>query len=308
MGFRENMNYSAVGGIGMLSGGATTVSAMMNGELNNIALFANAASTGLTQAEKDAILANLAIAQATLNGGIIQDDTAVNDKPEYSTFYVLKAKDLAGNEIVYKFYYNEVADQTPEEDGENADLAPETQLTAVEKPVEEEEELEVHIKGIVVVGKDTYDLVGDKETTVESDGSKEEEVEFVISMNGEKVIIKQEVEVGPDGTEKEFEFIHEDVDGNVVSKSEVEYETNETGEVEMEFETLASNGTVMEYSYEFVTIGGKDLIKVEFENVEDLDKTVEIEIIKDETTGEVIYKFLDDVAEPQEPVEPAPAV
>ncbi len=273
--FENTMNYSAIGGIGMLTGGtATNVSTMLSGSGSGITMLASAPSATFSQEEKDEFIRNLNIAQATLGNGAIKQEVKPSDREEYSTFYTITATDITGETKTYSFYYNEVND--PANVSENEENVDE----------DEEDEQEIHIVGIVVLDGVEYTLTGDKE--IEGSGKDQEvEIKFNIKMDESKyVIIEQEMEEG----EQEFSYsLYEN--GKLVSKSEVEYEQEEDGEIELTFSTRTKTSK-MEYSYEFVTTEEGKFVEIKFKATAQANKKALIKILENEL-GEVTYEFIE---------------
>ena len=258
----------------------------------------------LTDGLKGEILDNLAIANSTLNGNSTKSEVQKSDKPEWEQMYTITQKDMEGKDVVYTFYFTEyddnanptvedkkvlLADGTTESDNVvDKPLVPEeSQIPNQEvKPDanKDEEEVEKHIKGIVVVGENEYQVSGDREIE-----GNESSVEYKV-MFDEKNYVKIESEV--EGTENEYEY-SKYVDGKRVFKSEVEYEINEDGEIEIEFETKTPENGKVKFSYEFVkNENNEDIIKVEVKKSEAGLKGEAIMKAVVNEAGESSYKFV----------------
>lgn len=269
--FEKSMNYSVIGGIGLLNGSsASRVSSMVDDSSSRAVLLADAPASSFTQEEKDEFIRNLTIAQSTINNGVIKEDTKPSDRPEYEIHYTITTTDITGESKTYAFYYNVVEGVVDELDDDD-----------------DKDEQEVHIKGIVILDGEEYQLTGDKE--IEGEGVDQEiEITFNIKMDNDKfVVIEQETEMN----EQEFSYgLYEN--GKLVSKSEVEYEQEENGALELSF--FSKNGNKkMEYSYEFVTTNEGKFVKIKFKETANVNRKALIKIVEDEATGEISYEFIE---------------
>ena len=210
---------------------------------------------------KKEVLDNLAIAEGTLTGSGSMSEVTKSDKEEYEFMYTLTKTDLAGNSVVYTFYYNEITkDNSADSDDEDEKL----------------------INGIVICKDIEYKVSGKKE--IESD---EEEDQFKIMIDDNNYVI-----IGTEKEDTETEYNYARYENNkLVYESQVEYELDENGEVELSFETTDAEGNEMEYSYELVTINEQSVINVEIEKTNMKSEAV-IKITTDEN-GEKTYEFVE---------------
>ena len=197
---------------------------------------------------------------------------------EWEQMYTITQKDMAGNDVVYTFYFTETLGDIKEEEKE-------VKTDAEAKPQEEaeEEEIEKHIKGVVVALDKEYEVSGDREIE-----GNESSVEYKVMLDKDNyVIIENEVE----GTENEYEYSKYE-NGKRVFKSEVEYEIDENGEIEIEFETKTPEDGKIKFNYEFKNVAGEDIISVEIKK-EKANLKGEAKLRKAlNEAGEVSYEFI----------------
>lgn len=116
------------------------------------------------------------------NTNLIVPQETQSDKAEYAKLMNVNYTDMVGNSHNYKIYYNETVPSQNNRPWED----------------EDDDEIETHIEGIIILNGNTYNLVGNKE--IEND---ETEIEFQIQVDADKRIeIKQETE----NNEQEFEY------------------------------------------------------------------------------------------------------
>lgn len=245
--FNSVINYSAIGGIGLLKAGENVTGA-----------------TALTEAEKDEILTNLAIAEATLGGGVVQGEVKASDRAEYEFYYTVSAANASGGNDVYEFYYNETLREL------------------------DFDESEYTLRGVVILDGVEYDVIGERET--EGD---EEEFSFRVSLSeGDYVVIEQESE----RDEKEFSYtLYKG--GRKVYETEVEYEKNLLGKVELSFK-INDGGAKQKYKYEFYDALGTSYVRVKLSASGKETVVAVVKIVTNED-GLRSYEFVNDGAATQ---------
>lgn len=175
---------------------------------------------------------------------------------EYTYYYTVTAKDVAGQLKFYEFYYNET-----------------TVYFGREETVRK-------IDGIVKVDGNVYVTSGVSE--IERD---EREYTFKVSLNdGNYVLIEQEYERG------ESEFSYTAIKGGIqVYQTEVGYEVGRNGRIEYSFSIETTNGE-QEYEYEFFTANGENYVKVEIEKQDRKERIALLKVVVGEN-GNVSYEF-----------------
>lgn len=222
--FNQAYDYSAVAGIGLLSD-----------NVSSAGLVAQAANNAdITDAEKQTVLANLAIAQGFKNGGVVRSTVTTSDRQGYEFYYTVTAADNTGASKVYEFYYNR------------------TDITDNDDKAENEQEY--RLNGLVILDGVEYTVIGEQEIE-----QGETEFNFEVKLNENfKVIIEQET----DTNEEEFSYTVYAY-GNKVFETEVEYEINKNGKIELEFETKDKITNIKQtYKFEFYTEANENFVKV----------------------------------------------
>ncbi len=218
--FEQAYDCSAISGIGLLASqtGADPASATpASVDVNSL----------LSQEQKDMLTKNLAIAQSMTGTDVVRGTVQTSDRDGYAYYYTVTAKNYAGEEETYKFYYN----RTDVTDGDDA----------------AEGEQEYTLNGLVILGEQEYTMQGKQEVE-----QGEVEFTFQVGINADTYVkIEQETE----GTETEFTYSVY-VLGNKVYETEVEYEVDKNGNIELAFELMDGlNAAGIEYKYEFYKVG-----------------------------------------------------
>lgn len=179
----------------------------------------------LSEGQKNDILKNLAFAQNMVNQDVVKSPVTESDKEGYSLTYTITADGISSSGQVYVFHYNE-----------NTTL-----------------DGDVLLEGVVIFNGAEYQIRGEKEV----DGN-EQEFTFIIKLNElSKVVVEHETEFNDN------EFSYAIYAGSVkVYESSFEYEVSDSGNVKVNFE-LEVGEYEIEYDFEFVNVGGEDLIKVD---------------------------------------------
>lgn len=281
MSFEKALDSSVLGGIGLLNSPAFLSGAGAAGfkkdggntsSLPKASFMADSLKKGgdiLTDAQKRDILTNLAIAEATINGGAVKSEMKKSDREGFAYMYTISAADMSGINRIYYFYYNET-EKEPDVDDED------------EKDADEDDfEKEISLEGIVILDGTEYRMTGER--TIETG---EAEVEFEVKTDADNaVVIKQETE----GDETEFEYTL--IKGGIeVYSSEVEYKVDEKGRVKLGFELETPEGK-MEYEYKFTESGGNKFVKVEMEkNGQETETVIKVSF---DAENKPVYEFID---------------
>ena len=138
--FNSAFNHFAIGGLSLLSSYSGEASTLANKRQNGAITQLTAASNELSASEKQQMLKNLAIAANMLNGDMVQSEAGEPDRVEYQRYYLVTAKDLNGENKVYKFYYN-------------------SEKTSDKNHLLNSESVE-RIEGIVVYNQIEYEVIG----------------------------------------------------------------------------------------------------------------------------------------------------
>ncbi len=216
--FAKAYDYSAIAGIGLLNT-KTATGGGVQGQALNIGT--------LDQAQKAELIGNLAIAQNLADNGIVRTDVTEADRDGYTYCYTVTATDYTGAEKQYTFYYNQ------------------TDITDAEDLRENEREL--RLDGLVILDGVEYQMIGTQEIE-----NKETEFTFKVAIDQNNyVMIEQETETN----EIEFKYTAF-MQGVKVFETEVEYEIDRNGNIELEFGIMdKENNVLKEYEYEFYKVG-----------------------------------------------------
>ncbi len=227
--FAKAYDYSAIAGIGVLN-----TEVVDNGGAGGYALTLGA----LNEAQKTDIIGNLAIAQNLADTDIVKTEVTAADRAGYDYYYKVTATDYTGAEKEYQFYYN------------RTDITDRDDLR--------ENEQEFRLDGLVILDGVEYQMIGEQE--IETD---EVEYTFKVALNANNyVIIEQETQTN------EIEFAYTAYKNGIkVFETEVGYEVDRRGNVELEFEILDTENNVRkEYEYEFYKVGEELFARVKIKD------------------------------------------
>ena len=149
-----------------------------------------------------------------------------------------------------------------------------------DKVVDDDDEIETTLNGVIVYGTEKYTVSGEKEID-----SQDSEIEIVFTTKSidnptDYIIVEQEIE----RNEISYEYTIIE-NGREVSKKEVEYETDRNGRFKVEFE-IEVNGVEKEVE---VTAIDDNSFRVEYEQdgMQDLEMTV----TKDSTGAGFMFSY-----------------
>ena len=262
--FNSAFNHFAIGGIGLLSSYSGDTSTLANKRQNGAITQLTATSNELSASEKQQMLKNLAIAANMLNGDMVQSEAGESDRVEYQRYYLVTAKDLNGENKVYKFYYN-------------------SEKTSDKNHLLNSESVE-RIEGIVVYNQIEYEVIGERELE-----EGEEETNFTVKLDQSNyVTIEQETE----NNEKEYSYTAYQ-NGVKVFESSVEYQAYKSGRVELTFER-EQKGEEIEYNFEFYQENSQSFVRVKYKKESTGKGYGEMAIIQvlTDNFGNVTYQFV----------------
>lgn len=193
----------------------------------------------------------------------------VSNLEGYESMINFSFNGLLGETETYVIHYNLVLKSDSSDDVESEDD-------------DDDDETEFNLDGILIVGENTYTIIGKREV---EDG--EDKIEFIAKLD-DLNYIESEYEIESDETKFEIKTV---TDGILISETEIkiEQDSNET-KIELEFLT---NGNEGKYEFKYETEDGKPVLKVEFEtNINQVISRGEIKllILTDELTGETYYQ------------------
>ena len=149
-----------------------------------------------------------------------------------------------------------------------------------DKEVDDDDEIETTLNGVIVYGTEKYTVSGEKEID-----PQDSEIEIVFTTKSidnptDYIIVEQEIE----RNEISYEYTIVE-NGREVSKKEVEYETDRNGRFKVEFE-IEVNGVEKEVE---VTAIDDNSFRVEYEQdgMQDLEMTV----TKDSTGAGFMFSY-----------------
>ncbi len=222
--FATAYDYSAIAGVGILK---TQV-------YNEGVTPKSAGQTVLDENQKEQIINSIAISQNLTGEDLVKTSVTQSDRDGYEFRYTVKARNYAGEEETYVFYYTQTDVSSPEDVREN--------------------EKEYRLNGLVIFDEVEYTMTGEQEV---EDGETEYTFKILID-NDNYVVIEQESE----RNETEFEYTAYK-GGRKVFSTAVEYEVDRKGNVEMEYELFdRQNGVSRKYKYEFFERNGGKFAKV----------------------------------------------
>ncbi|MBQ7407782.1 MAG: hypothetical protein IJW13_00695 [Clostridia bacterium] len=262
--FNSAFNHFAIGGLSLLSSYSGEASTLANKRQNGAITQLTAASNELSASEKQQMLKNLAIAANMLNGDMVQSEAGEPDRVEYQRYYLVTAKDLNGENKVYKFYYN-------------------SEKTSDKNHLLNSESVE-RIEGIVVYNQIEYEVIGERELE-----EGEEETNFTVKLDQSNyVTIEQETE----NNEKEYSYTAYQ-NGVKVFESSVEYQAYKSGRVELTFER-EQKGEEIEYNFEFYQENSQSFVRVKYKKESTGKGYGEMAIIQvlTDNFGNVTYQFV----------------
>ena len=262
--FNSAFNHFAIGGLSLLSSYSGEASTLANKRQNGAITQLTAASNELSASEKQQMLKNLAIAANMLNGDMVQSEAGEPDRVEYQRYYLVTAKDLNGENKVYKFYYN-------------------SEKTSDKNHLLNSESVE-RIEGIVVYNQIEYEVIGERELE-----EGEEETNFTVKLDQSNYVnIEQETE----NNEKEYSYTAYQ-NGVKVFESSVEYQAYKSGRVELTFER-EQKGEEIEYNFEFYQENSQSFVRVKYKKESTGKGYGEMAIIQvlTDNFGNVTYQFV----------------
>lgn len=214
------------------------------------------------------------------NGVNFNVESTPSDREGYEFMDTISFNIGDAEKIAYKLYYN-LETFTEELDDDDDEVAPGTSGPVTPSAMmDDDDEMDdddtgyqhrhregdkhYRLRGLALVGEDEYRFMAKTESETEDD-EVETELRFMLwKADGNFIHIKQEIEIeGVEGTpdyEYEEEFFYMVVEnGNVVKQFKLELE-NEDNELELE---VRLDG--VKYEVEYLTVDGKNLIKVKVE-------------------------------------------
>ena len=188
---------------------------------------------------------------------------------EYEQQLEVETKNLLGEVVVYRFYFNEIAinDDEVEEDDD-----------------EDEDEIEVRLEGKMEYDGVEFILEGKRE--IEDDEEKITFRSYIDDANYVKTVYKTEDD------EKKFKF-EVVVDGKVVNRTDVKVEEEDDEfKVKLSFIEGEAKG---EYEFKRESEDGEETIKIEYKTVDSEGKEetgeIKVKVVVDEITGETSYEY-----------------
>ncbi len=259
--FENAYDTSVLGGIGLMSQGLTGTGTQTATE--SAVVTPQGASFTITAEAKDNMLKNLTIAQNMANGDVVKSEITTSNVDGYTYMYTLSAQNIAGEEKIYQFHYNNLSTNRNE----------------------------TIFEGIVIIDGVTYTVRGESEIEID-----EEEFSFLIKLNDNLYVeVSQETETEANKTSTEFTY-ELYVNGRQIYDTSVEYEQLANGNVALSFETESFLGS-FEYEYEFITSNGENFVKVtvetEVNNVGNAKLAALVKITTD-NEGNMTFEFTDD--------------
>lgn len=185
--------------------------------------------------------------------------TVESEREGFEHKMVITTKDINFNEIEYVLYYNEIFKND-------------------EDILDEDDEIESRLEGILVVGENEFEVIGEKE--IEDD---EMEISFEARIDSKNwVRIEQEIE----SDEMEFKY-SVCVDGvKNVTKISIEKEKDE---VKMKL-TFAEDKNKTQYFFKVETEDNKKVIKIKVVN-DELSAVIRVYATTNPETNEVTYEY-----------------
>lgn len=189
--------------------------------------------------------------------------TIESDREGFEQKMIITTKDINFNEIEYILYYNEIIENEIDDD---------------EEEEKDEDELESRLEGVLIVGENEFEVVGEKE--IDGDEMK---VSFEARIDSKNwVKIEQEVE----SDETEFKYIV-CVDGvKNVTKISIEKENDE---VKMRL-TFVEDKDKTQYFFKVENENNKKVIKIKVVNKE-LSAVIRVYVTTNPETNEVTYEY-----------------
>lgn len=220
-----------------------------------------------------------------------------SDDANYANKIVFTTRNLAGEDVTYTLYYNEVIYEAPaEEEVTTTTEATDEETTTAplgygegdrQFQFEDENDNEViySLTGVLIVGDLTYNLEGKK--VVEDDEEVLRMVAFIDHDNFVKVTYKTE--------EGQKKFTYEVMtNGVLVNKSKVKVQTDTDGSLKVRLEFVEGEASG-KYDFKQETEGNVTYIKVKYEveSAEGVKETgmIHITATYDEVTGTTAYDY-----------------
>jgi hypothetical protein len=209
----------------------------------------------------------------------------ISDHVEYTHKIVFSSVDIAGESVVYIFYFNEAlldeVSETSMTDLSDTTIEPDEDEED-EKDEDEFENQETSISGLLVIGTKEYAVSGKKE--IEENEQKIEIRSEIDELNFVEVISKVE------GGERKFQYTVS-VDG-IVTQTEVKIE-QEDNEQKIELKFLAGEAKG-EYTFKQETEDGETILKIEYKIENDgvfEEGEIKVLVVVDPVTGETTYNY-----------------
>ena len=176
----------------------------------------------------------LALAESLLSDGNIEHET-VSGTGDYEYTMTVHYKDLLGNTVTYKMYYNKIFVSSETDD--------------------EETEEKFSIEGVLELGNESYAVEGEYKTSSEEDETGEEISFRAYLGENSYIMVEQEHELETEGneTETEKEYVYSLIsDDQLLERTKVEYEQEEgETEVKMSVENFSGGEKIREDVLEF---------------------------------------------------------
>lgn len=251
----------------------------------SIGLLANAVSTSpmarLAKADQtivDEIAKYLPSVEAALTGldsftNVVEE---ASDLPEYVTKLTVSYKDIILTNNTFTMYYNETIIQEDDDHDHDYDEDHDDFFRFNHRDHDDKESI---IEGIIIVGEDTFPMIGKKEL---------DEDEFEVSFSyqtGENSFVRVKQEIENDEHEFEYEIIS---NGQKIYDYSLEVEHNQ---VELKLKDGALSRKKLEFT--LFELDGKTLIMAKVK--EGIDQTYHIlfEKIVNAETGEISYSVIE---------------